>query len=339
MKAPKAPDPYETAAAQGKLNKETAISQYGLNATDQYTPYGSLNYTQQGKWADGTPHFKATQTLSPDQQHLLDNQEQLGINLTQLGVDQSQRLSGLLNQPFKLPGGAMPTLKLGNEATESRLMELGRKRLDPALDRRRGSAEQDLFNRGARPGTEAYARAMEGVTQGENDAYNQLLLMGRGQAASEGTAEYNAAMQGRNQLNTEYTTNREMPINEILALASGGQVQQPNFVNTPGTQLAAPDLQGLIQKQYESKLQSYQSGMSGLFGLGSALIGAIPFSDERLKEDIKKVGETDGGTNIYQYRMKGSPMMQLGVMAQEVPEARIVDPDTGFYRVDYAKVA
>jgi hypothetical protein len=30
---PPAPDPAQTAAAQAKANKETAVTQYGLNAT------------------------------------------------------------------------------------------------------------------------------------------------------------------------------------------------------------------------------------------------------------------------------------------------------------------
>lgn len=53
--SPKAPDPYETARSQGAVNRETAITQAGLNMTNQYTPGGSLEYNQTGTWADGTP--------------------------------------------------------------------------------------------------------------------------------------------------------------------------------------------------------------------------------------------------------------------------------------------
>ena len=67
--------------------------------------------------------------------------------------------------------------------------------------------------------------------------------------------------------------------------------------------------------------------------LGTGVTNALPwigtalglFSDERVKTDIKKVGKTDEGLNVYTYRYKwgGPPMM--GVMAQEVekkhPEA------------------
>lgn len=392
MKAPSQPDPKETAAAQGAINKDTAITQYLLNATNQVTPYGNLTYSQTGQtfmpsetgqsyWYNPTtgqysqsapaitgysttantpassggasrtyipgsrkdggnssssssssstqtpiyeqgwqqvkgslvPQFTATQTLSPEQQKLYDLETKLSTNLGELGVSQSQRLGQLLGSP----------LDLSNEATESRLMELGRSRLDPTLDRRRASTEQDLYNRGVRPGTEAYSRAMEAVSQGENDAYTQLMLQGRQQAVNEAL------------------TSRNQGINEIMALASGSQVQQPNYVNTPGTQVANTDYSSLVNQKYQADLANYQSGMSGLFGLGSSLLGGWATSDERLKTDKKKLGETDDGIGVYKYRFKGSPFMQMGVMAQEVkkkkPEAVRKTP-SGYYAVNYDKV-
>lgn len=289
MKAPSAPDPKETAAAQGQMNKETAIAQYGLNATNQKTPWGSLSYSQIGKWEDGTPRYEATQTLDPRIQGVVDSSLQR------------------MQSPFSL----------SNEATESRLMELGRKRLDPALAQRRTSMEQDLFNRGVRPGTEAYDKAMRSVSEGENDAYNQLMLTGRQQAVNEAQLE------------------RSTPMNEAIALMTGGQA---GYINTPGSQVAPVDYTGLVNQKYQSELANYQAGMSGMFGLGSALIGGWAMSDERLKTDKKKVGETDDGIGVYKYRFKGSPMMQMGVMAQEVerkkPEAVRRTP-SGYKAVHY----
>jgi len=69
--APPAPDPAATARAQATANRETAVTQFGLNAVNQYTPYGNLEYAQAGTWADGTPRFTATQTLSPAEQEAL----------------------------------------------------------------------------------------------------------------------------------------------------------------------------------------------------------------------------------------------------------------------------
>lgn len=411
MDAPEYPDPKTTASAQSGMNREAAVSQFLLNATDQKTPYGSLTYKQTGNnfmetsdgqtywrgpngeiqtqapgmvtstvggtpaaqsfdingdssalgyrgqntfqpgattnssvpdgWTQvkGTylPKYTAEQTFSPEQQALYDRQTALSKNLLDVGVTQSGRLNQLLGEDFRLPGSDQP-FSLNNETTEARLMELANKRQQPELERRRAQMEQSLYNRGVRPGSEAYREAMAAVGRDENDAINQLLLTGRGQAGQELLTE-------RNQRNQEYMTNRQAPINEILALASGTQLTPPStgFVNTPGSQIAPPDYQGEVGRKYSADLDAYKSSMSGLFGLGSALIGgAFTLSDERAKEDIEKIGETDEGTNIYKYRYIGSPMMQIGVMAQEVAKSRpdaVTTLPSGLMAVDYAKVA
>lgn len=75
--------------------------------------------------------------------------------------------------------------------------------------------------------------------------------------------------------------------------------------------------------------------------LGTALLAGSFFSDRRLKEDIKKVGETNDGLPIYTYKYKGDNATQMGVMAQEVqkknPEA--VTNIAGLLAVDYSKVS
>lgn len=60
--------------------------------------------------------------------------------------------------------------------------------------------------------------------------------------------------------------------------------------------------------------------LTSLGGLG--LLGYSILSDIRAKEDIKRVGETDEGLGVYTYRYKGSPVTQMGVMAQEVEQVR-----------------
>ncbi|MEH2700538.1 tail fiber domain-containing protein [Rhizobium leguminosarum bv. viciae] len=309
MSAPKAPDPAKTAAAQTESNKATAVTQYGLNATNQVTPYGNLSYSQNGAWSDGTPRFTATQTLSPEQQQLYQQQTQLGSKLNDLAIGQTDRLSGVLSSP----------VDLSNEATESRLMELGRSRLDPIIDQRKKSTEAELLNKGVRPGTEAYRRATEAVDQQTNDAYNQLLLSGRGQSVQEALAE------------------RNQPINEISALMGGGQVQSPSFVNTPTPGVNGTDVAGITNNAYNQNMQAYQSKMSGLLGLGTALGGWV-FSDARLKSNVERVGTHPLGIGIYDYDIAGR--RERGVMAHEVAK---VMPDAvrkhgDFYQVNYQMI-
>jgi len=90
-----------------------------------------------------------------------------------------------------------------------------------------------------------------------------------------------------------------------------------------------------VQDKYKAELAQHQSMMGGLFGLASAGIGLI--SDRRLKKDIKRVGETDEGTPIYTYRYVWGGPVQMGVMAQDVPEAAVMT-DSGYLAVDYGDV-
>ena len=70
---------------------------------------------------------------------------------------------------------------------------------------------------------------------------------------------------------------------------------------------------------------------------GGGFGGGFGFSDMRLKEDIRFVGKSPAGVNVYSFKYKQLPGRYMGVMAQEVPWARHMT-DTGYYAVDYSKV-
>jgi hypothetical protein len=325
MKAPSpppAPDPAQVAGAQTAQNVSTAIAQGAINNVNQVTPYGNLTYEQTGTFQMTDPNTgkvydvplsTATQTLTPVAQRTVDAQMSAGENLAGIARDQSARIGDLLGTP----------LEMSNEAAESRLMELGRSRLDPALSRRRESEMNRLTQQGIMPGSKAFDRAMSRLDEGENDAYNQLMLTGRGQAMQE------------------LLTERNQPINETTALMSGSQVQQPSFVNTNPAQLDNVDRAGLEMDKYQGELNAYNtqmasrnSMMGGLFGLAGTLL-----SDARAKDNVQRIGETDDGQNIYSYTYKGDDTTHIGLMAQEVakrnPDAVVRDPRNGLMRVDY----
>lgn len=133
---------------------------------------------------------------------------------------------------------------------------------------------------------------------------------------------------------------RNQPINELSALMSGSQVSNPAAMGAalpaqPG--VGGVDYSGLVNQQYQAQVANSNAQMGGLFGLGSSIIGAIPWSDARLKTDVRRVGTTDGGTPIYTYRYVWGGPVQMGVMAQDVPEAAVQIGD--YLAVDYSKVA
>jgi hypothetical protein len=92
-----------------------------------------------------------------------------------------------------------------------------------------------------------------------------------------------------------------------------------------------------------TQTQSQPRGMPILRFLAGTAMSALPamLSDRRAKTEIKRVGETDDGQNVYVYRYKGSPTYHMGMMADEVaeahPEAVVRRPD-GMMAVNY-KVA
>lgn len=84
-----------------------------------------------------------------------------------------------------------------------------------------------------------------------------------------------------------------------------------------------------------------QAGKYALFGnIVGAGAGLMAFSDKRVKKDIKRVGETDGGFPVYTFKYKGSEKTVMGVMAQDVEKKRpdLVHDIFGIKAVDYSGV-
>ena len=81
------------------------------------------------------------------------------------------------------------------------------------------------------------------------------------------------------------------------------------------------------------------SVLSGIFGGNTKGRGDdIKYvSDVQLKEDIKLVGKSPSGLNVYNFKYIGEDETYQGVMAQEVPWAASV-ADNGYLQVDYSKV-
>lgn len=315
-KAPKPTPPVETSAAQTGSNVSTAIANAFLQNVNETTPDGTKTFEQTGS-ADFTdpftgitnqvPRFSVTQTLSPEQQAIKDQNDAASLNLSTLGNSLSGTLSEQLTGNFQL----------GNEAVESRLFDLGSKRLEPLFAQREEDLRTRLSNQGIKAGSQAFDREIGNFNQGQNDAFNQLLLQGRGQATQELLTEDNQR------------------INQIGALLSGGQVSQPNFLT--GAQIGAiptTDNAAIIANADAARLAGFRQnqagiggvigGIGGLFAGGdaSAVAGLASLSDPDAKTDIELIGRTKTGLGIYSFRYRGEAKTNIGLMADEVEKIR-----------------
>lgn len=320
--APKPTDPKETSAAQTGTNVATGVANAWLQNMNEVTPDGTKRFDQTGSSSFTDPYtgktyeiprFTVTQTLSEQQQQIKDQNDAASLNLSTLGND----LSGTLGQ--QLTGN----FELGNEAVESRLFELGSKRLDPMFAQNDEDLRTRLANQGIKAGSQAYDREMALAGQQQNDAYNQLLLQGRGQAAQELMAE------------------DSQRINQIGALMSGGQVSQPNFMSGASVNgIQGTDNAAIIANYDNAKMNAWQQSQAAMGSAIGGIGGLFSLSDDRAKEDKQKIGETEDGMGIYSFKYKGSPKTEIGLIAQEVkkkkPTAVKKRPD-GLFAVDYGK--
>ena len=358
---PPPPDPRETAAAQTGANIAGAIASAQLGQVGQTTPFGTLDYQQTGSYTYTDPYtgqsyeiptYTAVTQLTPEQQAIFD-QLQAGVQNVSAAQTTPFTLSGLpeLAPTFQAEG----PVDLSNEAVEARLFELGRQRLDPLYEQRRGALEQQLANQGIAIGSAAYNTALQQFEQAETDAYNQLLLTGRAQAveetllgrqqtAAEQAQQYAQSLAGRQQLGSEQLAQQQAQLSQLGTLLGAQQGQVPQFPVATPPPIPTTDYAGLINQAYQQELANYQyqqqqqqGVLGGLFGLGSNLLGA--FSDSRLKKHIRRVGTLDNGLPVYAYQYKSGGPTQIGLLAEDVnavkPEA--VGERDGYKTVFYDK--
>jgi hypothetical protein len=211
--------------------------------------------------------------------------------------------------------------------------------------------EPDLLQQQERERLSLESRLLGQGMLGATGGALQLGDLFRAQSAEQRAARGESFTQSQAMLDSM----RQRELADIAAAAS--------IYESPATlfQTGAGVGQGLgnIMASYQP---TYTKGSSGLFGgLASGIAGGmgstlgqygagmlIAGSDSRLKENIKKVGTTKSGINLYSWKWN-SKAKELGldwgpttgVMAQEIkdiiPEAVLMGND-GYYRVDYSKV-
>jgi hypothetical protein len=180
--------------------------------------------------------------------------------------------------------------------------------------------------------------------------------------ANQPLSEYSSLMSGAQPTSGAYASANGP---QVAATNISGLIGQ-NYTNQLGSyNNALSGAGGLGMASLMSPTGTF-SGLSGLFGGSAAAGGAAAdtagligsaadtvgsggsllaamglLSDIRAKENIQKVGVTDGGHNVYTYNYKGNPTRHMGVIAQEMlkknPEA-VHMLDNGLYVVDYSKV-
>ena len=286
--APPTPDYKGAAIEQGIANKEAAVSTVKLSNPNMYTPYGTSLVSYEGD----IPTVR--QTLTPTAQKTLEAQQNVDLSLSNLAQKGTDIASGVLDKPFSFGGPDVQTsLDLSNVAKmpvnagmtgQEAIMQ----RLNPSLARQRTSTETQLINQGLRPGTEAYDNAIRLLGEQETDARTQAVLQGLNLDIGANTQGYNQALQSgqfgniaQQQALAQAIQKRQMPLNEINALTSSAQIENPQFQSYAGANVAATPVfagaqaQGQFeQNKYNQQVAQQNAMTQGLFSLAGAGAGA-----------------------------------------------------------------
>ena len=268
---PPAPDYRGAAVAQGQANIDAARATAKLGNPSFINPLGRRD-------VDFRPDDEVfiTDTLTPLGQTRLDQEQRIG---TQLGGIAEQGLTEVgkgLGTPFDLSQVSdittQPTVA-GRDAISNAILA----REQPLLDAERQAMQTDLLVRGHNPGGIAFEGAMDQLDRKENDLRLASILASGG----EQSRLYGLQAGERGRGIQEQAFLRQLPFSEVNALRTGNQPMLPQFQAYQGATIAPPNILGATGMEHQAAMNTYnqkmaQAGntMSGLFGLGSAGIGA-----------------------------------------------------------------
>lgn len=285
---PAAPDPTVTAQAQTASNIATATNDAALNRVNQYTPYGSSVYSTDGTTAGGVPQYSQTTTLSPTEQNLFNMGQQGQQALGQTALGQLSNLQSAYSTPFSFGGPQVTGQVAGQQdqgaaikAAQDAAYKTQTNYLDPQYANAQSDLDAKLAGQGLQVGDQAYSRGQQDLATQKNQAYagaqNAAVTAGDqeqntlyGQGLSSANLQNSASAQSLNQSLGLYN----QPLNSYNALATGAQVQNPNFTSVPAANQANTDVAGITNSAYQNQLARYQqqqSGINNLFSLGGSL--------------------------------------------------------------------
>jgi hypothetical protein len=284
---PPAPDYRGAAQEQGVANLEAARATAKLSNPNTYTPYG----TQLVSYDGDIPTIR--QTLTPTAQKTLEAQQGVQYSLANLGQKGADTASGVLDKPFSFGGPAVQTSLDTSQIAKMPVnagmtgQEAIMARLNPSLARQRTSTETNLINQGLRPGMEGYDNAIRSLGEQETDARTQAVVQGLNLDIGANTQGFNQALQSGQFGNTaiqqaiaQAIQQRQMPLNEITALMSGSQIQNPQFGAYQGSTVAPPPIFQATQQKgmfdanaYNQQVAQANMQTAGMYSLGGAGLG------------------------------------------------------------------
>ncbi len=292
--APQAPNPNVVAAANAREQKEVAAYNAAM-APNIVSPYYTQTRTRTGTDATtGAPLYTDTIKVSDNAQRTINQNLENQYNLSRVATNFLNNANNTLSNPVNTSGlnyqrniGSGNNEELAQKAQDA-LYAKQTAILDPQYQQKKQALESQLANQGIQLGSSAYDRAMNNFNQQQDYAYSNARNDAIGGAINYGNTLFNQDVTRNNAYNSAISAELQklfaqnnQALNQYTALASGSQVQSPNFQQQAIQPVNPTDMTSLYNNQYQSQLANYNAGVAGnnslfggLFGLGSAALGA-----------------------------------------------------------------
>lgn len=353
---------YGQALATAQQQQQLGLGAEQANRAAQQAAAGQLLGVGQAGFGQG---MTAAQQQAALAQQLFGQQAAAGQNIAGLGqqaftqgMTTGQAQQALAQQLF----GQGATTAQQQAAIAQQLFGQG-----ATQAQQQAALAQQIFGQGMSQAQQQAALSQllfgQGTTAAQQQAALGQQLFGQGLAASErmgglgqqGFAQQLAAAQARQGLGQGLYGMGAGTAQQLAALGTGAQgaaltgAQAQLAAGQAQQQTAQAGLQALYNQFLQQQAYPYQAAQflaniaTGTGALsGSTQTAVTPgglLSDVRMKENIRKVGETFDKQPIYSYNYKGDDKTQMGMLAQEVeqkhPEA--VGLAGGMKTVDYDK--
>jgi hypothetical protein len=276
---------------QQQIAQQNNAQQTQANRPNQQTPWGSTGWTQ-----DANGNWTQTQSLNPTLQGTLDQQQQNNQSLTNTAGGMTGQIGQAYQNPMDYSGFMAGGDRVnGGQYYNDRAMGAVRDKFNLWNDEQFGTdtaaLEQQLFNRGVRPGDEGYDRQLQQLreTQGKLRQSSNLdaILTGGAEGARMQGMDINAGNYNTSQRQhqiAEAIARRNQPLAEYNAVtdAAGGPVQppeMPTFASAGKTE--TPNLMDAMKAQYEQRMDNktrdadlmntIMKGVGGVQGIGGML--------------------------------------------------------------------
>ena len=300
---PPAPDPTAIANAQTTSNQATAQTQSQLNNVNQFTPYGSVQYTQPG--GPDTPYTENVQ-LSPQEQAVFNqgtaNQAQaLGIAGNDLG-----NVANALNTPVQpvnpLATGVTPgAIQTGFQQSPN--LQYGFGSGGPIQGQLQGAGSQQAIN-------DATQATYNGEVNLLNPQWNQNTETNQAQLTAQGLNPNDAAYQ--NQMGIFNTSKNEAYDQAANQAVLAGQAEQNTLFgqgSTAGNFANAAQAQGYGENQGQASFANTAAGQDYAQNQGQAA-----FANTAQQQQFGQ-----GQQNASLYDQAAQQQFQDAAAAQQLP--------------------